>query len=144
METNADGMVNASPEYGLAPAETRAVTINSRSLWAIPGTAGLCAVTQTSPDPQESGQRIPDSNCVDVNTAMSGGLIAAALEPDGSHMIFGVVPDGNPNIALTLPSGAVVTIPVVDNAVLQDVAAIPQAISLKNADGNVVTVPFGG
>lgn len=113
------------------------------SVWIEPGASGLCAVISVPADVARHSSAGAYSACSGSSNPVGQAVIAIGLEPDGSHMLYGAVPDGITNVVATVASGDSVTLPVSSNAVLGRLSALPQAVVLKDAAGNTITPPAG-
>ena len=135
--------------FGLNVSQVREVSFgNSGSVWAVPGATGTCAVIAQQPWPVGSRMhsfRVSYGICASTaNLLANGGAVGVAGEPDGSDVLYGIVVDGNSSIVVTTRSGASMTIPVTDNAVLAQIPSNLTSITANNADGKPVDVAVPG
>ena len=128
--------------YGLDTAQLEEVSVGaSGSIWTVPGSGGLCVFYAVPANPTADLPASFFGGCSLTSWVVKDGEIARGTEPDGTHILFGLVPNGNARITATMPSGAPVSIPVTDNAVLQTLPAKPTGIDLNDASGAPVTLP---
>jgi hypothetical protein len=125
---------------GLNTAQTVEVDAPSSPspVWVVPGSAGACVIAQKQRRGVEPGGA--GESCTDIATIQAQGEITIGLEPDGSHLVYGMVPNGNADVTLTEPSGAQVVLPVTDNTISGIVSAIPATISLKSLSGSAAVL----
>jgi hypothetical protein len=55
-----------------------------------------------------------------------------------SHIVYGIVPDGNSTISATSPAGTMTSIPVHDNAVAAILNYLPESIAVRSIAGTAV------
>jgi hypothetical protein len=127
--------------FGLDVSQTVEVDPSSASspVWIVPGAAGACYVDQTQPAVAGTGPGAGTA-CTSAAVVARQGEIGITGEADGSHLIDGIVPNGNKTITVTEPSGASITIPVTDNTVSQMVPEFPTTISLNSSTGSPVVL----
>lgn len=126
--------------------QTQQVQTGAGRLWVIPGAGGACIVTLTVPGTNGplDGQSISYLNCNAADGITQRGLVAIGSQPDGTDLIYGLVPDGNASVGLTTPTGAQSNVPVANNAIMATVPAGTSTLAFKNAAGSRVSVPYRG
>lgn len=126
-------------EYGLKPSEIREVSVDGANVvWVVPGAAGTCVFY---PAPADSAAGVGGGSfggCSLAAWVAQHGEIAGGTEANGTHVIYGLVPDGTTAVVLTMPSGNPISIPVANNVVFATVPAAPRSILLTAPSGNTV------
>jgi hypothetical protein len=134
-----DGVLEGSgvDMFQVDRSQAQVVHTVSGPVWVVPGAAGACVVTVTAPAAAGplAGQTIPYASCEVTATIERQGLLALGSQPDGTNVVFGIVPDGNADTSVTLASGQQSTVPVFDNVMRTVVADGPIAVAFNNASG---------
>jgi hypothetical protein len=140
----ADINSRAGSALGLDLSATQEVAGGSAgSIWVVPGTSGICAVTASTQGVGLAGppvRQISYGHCENTATALRYGLVAVALQPDRSDRVYGLVPNGNTTIVADA-SGSPVTIPVNNNAVAEDLPTVPTSLRFRDSTGTATQLP---
>jgi hypothetical protein len=75
------------------------------------------------------------TGCDTTNGILQNGEVVHAGQADGPSIVFGLVPDGNTSVTLTVATGAQQQVSVVDNVVRATVLAGPVTVAFRNAAG---------
>lgn len=127
---------------GLNFAEARFVPTSAglrgaAGVWVVPGGHGLCLMEGTARQYQ-GGNGICTSDASRSTSPQSGGARFSVRDGGGRNTYVGLVPDGNPTVAVLLATGAVETVPVVDNVYSFTTRGRAVALIDKNAAGQLV------
>jgi hypothetical protein len=133
----------SAQQFQLDTAGTQQVAGESGdTVWVVPGGRGACVITSTPPMVLLHNRPATDSDCASTSQALAAGIIAVGLGSDGSsehtHIVYGLVPDGNKSVVAEGPSGQTATIPVVDDTVADTLDFAPTSITVLSANGTVV------
>jgi hypothetical protein len=123
---------------------TQVVAESAGTVWAIPGADGMCVATATptATSGPLAGQAIPYAVCGSASAADSAGMIGVGLDPDRSHLMYGVVPNGVVRVDV-LVDGSTESFAVTDNAVTGVLPQLPTQVRLVWSDGTQ-TVALSG
>jgi hypothetical protein len=128
-------------KFGLQLANTRYETVGtSVHVWLIPGSSGACMLWQEALAPGVGGI---GSVCTD-QTHVDAGLLNAQDEvTPGStdKTLFGLVPDGNTQVAVTLADGTTTSVPVTDNFFATTGSAAAPSMTIKTSSGTAAKIP---
>ena len=127
-------------------------------VWVVPGTNGACIITQR--DVQYcgglGGPGSPDTGGFFGMDGPAGGSdekieqtgpnsykvkLTSSAPPSGTYTLYGLVPDGNASVTISLVDGASFSAPVKDNVYSIQVPGPPAAISDVDADGTNAISP---
>ncbi|MGO9958709.1 MAG: hypothetical protein ACLP50_22560 [Solirubrobacteraceae bacterium] len=114
---------------------TQLVRTHSGPVWVVPGGDGACvmsgqALATIAPRPGQNA-----TGCDTTNGISQNGEVVRAGQADGPSIVFGLVPDGNKSVTLTLATGAKQQVSVVDSVVRATVPAGPVTVAFRNAAG---------
>lgn len=122
---------------------TRAVHRGSLEVWVVPGAGGACIVipTETVTTGPPASARSIYTGCAVTRTMLHEGLVDVGSQPDGTELIFGLVPDGTTAV-LRSPTGLDHNVPVVTNVLLAAVKPGSMTLTLHKSDGTSVSLPY--
>lgn len=131
------------PSLGLTSSEVQAVTPAPNStVWAQPGTNGMCATLSTSVVLPGSNvaHSISPSHCDETAGVSHYGLVSASTIGTSTFLAWGLVPDGNTSVSAKLADGTSQIIPVTTNAFSARTPSQVESLTFLNASGVSVTV----
>ena len=108
-------------QFGLNPSLAKRVTYGDAHLWVEPGSAGLCVMDY------EAGA----GSCGSIAEALEGS-IAVGVGSAGSTVVYGLVPNGNSQVAVHDADGTTEDVPVENNVYI---ISHPGAVSAEVIDG---------
>jgi hypothetical protein len=111
------------------------------TVWVVPGQRGACVITSTLSDPAVTSTPATDTDCTSTSQALATGIVAVARGANGTHILYGLVPNGNSTIEADAPSGASTLVPVIDNTVAETLNFMPTSIRLRNGSGTMTQTP---
>lgn len=130
-------------DLGLVPAAVHGVVLGqNRSVWAQPGSSGMCVTLDVMVPVSGADQEITPFHCEDTAGSLNYGIVGGGRAGD-NYPAWGLVPDGNAAVTARLASGATETIAVANNAFYADFGSQVMSISFNDAVGDAVTVPTG-
>jgi hypothetical protein len=135
-------------ELQLVPASAQFVQLNSAfAVWVVPGATGVCLVR---PESAPGGTSYVD-DCTTTSNATDGGLVVDVTPGHGSPTdavteVYGLAPNGDSTVSVVATSGAVESVPVVDNVydyVVPSGAAEPAVVKGQSASGGSFSTNAG-
>jgi hypothetical protein len=105
--------------------------------WLVPGRLGVAIATSSSP-PGLSTDGAP------LNRVLDGRMIASVGSAPPRETVYGLVPDGNPTVAIKLADRTTKTVRVIDNLYAVTLTQRPTTLTAKNAAGQTVSVRVPG
>jgi hypothetical protein len=117
---------------------TQLVRTGSGPVWVVPGRDGACVISgqATATNAPQAGQNY--TGCDTTDGILQNGLMYRGNRVDGpsvSSILFGLVPDGNTTVTLTLATGARQHVSVIDNVVRATLPTGPVTVAFRNAAG---------
>jgi len=132
----------AQTNFGLNSNDLQSVGLGSQgTLWIETGSSGICAVLDTQALNPVTGtdQEVAPTHCEPTNAALSDGLVATG-KLGGTYIAWGLVPNGNSNVTIASASGPTQSVPVSENAFVQDRTNMATSVQFNDASGAATTI----
>ena len=120
--------------FGQLASQARRVTVSqSDEAWVVPGTRGASLLHRGR---TRDGGYSTGGWSGPVETVALRGLFGWSISLEGVETYYGLVPDGNPHVTLTLADGRRVAVAVVDNVFIVRPSAQIRTVEFLDAAGN--------
>ncbi|MGH2884684.1 MAG: hypothetical protein ACRDPA_18615 [Solirubrobacteraceae bacterium] len=129
------------PSLGLDLPDAVHVSVGGSGFWVVPGSAGACLVTATSPLFAGCGELSgPDSPDAGGFALVSGMRNDGAVSPAGPFTVSGLAPNGNRTVTVITGNGQSTPTAVTDNVYMITLNALPLRLRVRDGTGRLVTV----
>jgi len=125
-------LLGVSPQMGLTPSAA-VYAGGTYPSWIVPGSTEVCLMHGDLGSGGGSG-----GICGTIAAFEQRGLAEATETPSGSHVVLGLVPDGNNSVRVTDANGNTETVPVANN-VYEITGGDPVSATLRSASGSMTT-----
>jgi len=105
--------------------------------WVVPGRLGVAIATSSTPP----GLTIDGAP---LSRVLGGRMVASTGSAPPQETVYGLVPDGNPQVTIRLADGTTRTVRVIDNAYVVTLTQRPSTLTARDAAGQTVTVRVPG
>jgi hypothetical protein len=116
------------------------VGAHGQAVWTEGGSNGACIATLSAPaKPSNPNSAAPYSACGQTQFMLTHGLLGIGLEPDGSHVVYAIVPNGTVSVVVS-DGDQSATIPVQGGAVADRIGFMPTDVQLVRSDGSKLSL----
>lgn len=124
----------AIARFGLLPSRVRRVSVSSSlHAWVAPGTKGAALSTRLL---DRGGSHSTGSWSGPAESVVVRGLLGWSVSLEGVETYYGLVPDGNHSVAMTLIDGTRSSVAVVENVFIAQPADRVRSVEFRDGNGN--------